>query len=223
MSKSILRESPLARFNLKTGSESAAGNEQIQVWERTFLGHINLRGDPADARFLAAAESVLGFELPLQANTVSGVQETSAFWLGPNEWLIVTAGEKEAAIAQGLRSALEGMFCAVTEVSGGQTIIVLRGKNVHDLLAKGCPLDLHPRAFGPGRCAQSHLAKAPILLCQIDAEPTFELIVRRSFSDYLWLWLQDAAAEFGLTVVAPPVVIAAAKSVSPVLRVVNMS
>lgn len=223
MSKSILRESPLARFNLKTGSASAAGNEQIQVWERTFLGHINLRGDPADARFLAAAESVLGFELPLQANTVSGVQETSAFWLGPNEWLIVTAGEKEAAIAQGLRSALEGMFCAVTEVSGGQTIIVLRGKNVHDLLAKGCPLDLHPRAFGPGRCAQSHLAKAPILLCQIDAEPTFELIVRRSFSDYLWLWLQDAAAEFGLTVVAPPVVIAAAKSVSPVLRVVNMS
>lgn len=223
MSKSIVRESPLVRFNLKAGSASAAGKEQIQVWERRFLGHINLRGDPADARFLAATENVLGFGLPLQANTVSGGQETSVFWLGPNEWLIVTAGEQEAAIAQGLRSALDGLFCAVTEVSGGQTSIVLRGKNVHDLLAKGCPLDLHVRAFGPGRCAQSHLAKAPILLRQIDDEPTFELVVRRSFSDYFWLWLQDAAAEFGLAVVAPPATTAAVRPASPLLRAVNMS
>lgn len=222
MSKSILKESPLVRFNLKAGSASAAGKETIRVWENAFCTHINLRGDPADSRFLAAAEGVLGCGLPLQANTVSVVQETRVYWLGPNEWLIVTAGEQEAAIAQGLRSALDGLFHAVTEVGGGQTSIVLRGKNVHDLLAKGCPLDLHARAFGPGRCAQSHLAKAPILLRQIDDEPTFELVVRRSFSDYLWLWLQDAAAEFGLTVVAPPAAIAAANPVSPALRVVNM-
>jgi sarcosine oxidase subunit gamma len=26
--------------------------------------------------------------------------------------------------------------------------------------------------------------------------------VRRSFSDYIWLWLQDACAEFGLAIKA---------------------
>lgn len=204
MSKAILRESPLVRFNLAASNVSAAGAGQISVWERAFCGHINLRGDPADTGFLAAVKHTLGFELPLQANTMSDGQGMRAFWLGPNEWLIVTSGEQEAAVAQGLRGALAGVFCAVTEVGGGQTIIALRGQQVRDLLAQGCPLDLHPRVFGPGQCAQSHLAKAPILFGQIDAEPTFELVIRRSFADYLWLWLQDAGAQYGLTVVAPP-------------------
>ncbi|MES2089026.1 MAG: sarcosine oxidase subunit gamma family protein, partial [Pseudomonadota bacterium] len=29
-----------------------------------------------------------------------------------------------------------------------------------------------------------------------------ELVIRRSFSDYWWLWLQDASAEYGLNVQA---------------------
>ena len=71
---------------------------------------------------------------------------------------------------------------------------------MRELLAKGCPLDLHPRAFDVGQCAQSHLAKAPILIRQLDREPSFEIVVRRSFADYFWLWLEDAAAEYGLAV-----------------------
>ncbi|OUC50154.1 hypothetical protein B7939_13495, partial [Eggerthia catenaformis] len=31
---------------------------------------------------------------------------------------------------------------------------------------------------------------------------TWELVVRRSFADYFWLWLQDASAEYGLQVAA---------------------
>ena len=73
---------------------------------------------------------------------------------------------------------------------------------MRDLLAKGCPVDLHPSVFDVGQCAQSHLAKAPILLRQVDREPTFEIIVRRSFADYFWTWLEDAAAEYGLAVQA---------------------
>jgi hypothetical protein len=57
---------------------------------------------------------------------------------------------------QRLRQALANCFAAVTEVSGGQTVILLRGDSVRDMLAKGCPLDLHARVFGIDRCAQSH-------------------------------------------------------------------
>ena len=53
-----------------------------------------------------------------------------------------------------------------------------------------------------GQCAQSHLAKAPILIGQIENQPYFELIFRRSFADYLWTWLEGAAAEYGLEVAA---------------------
>ncbi len=53
-----------------------------------------------------------------------------------------------------------------------------------------------PRVFAPGHCAQSGLAKARILLRQIDATPRFEVFVERSHAEYLWLWLKDAAQEF---------------------------
>lgn len=201
MSKSILKESPLARFCLEQRTTPAPMAAGVKVWERAFCAHINLRGDPSASDFLAAARGVLGFELPLEPNTFAGERENYALWLGPNEWLIVVPGEQEGLVAEGLRNALRGQFFAVTEVGGGQTIITLSGQNARDLLAKGCPLDLHPREFGPGHCAQSHLGKAPILIRQIDAEPTFELIARRSFADYLWCWLEDASEEYGLAVI----------------------
>ena len=72
------------------------------------------------------------------------------------------------------------------------------------MLAKGCPLDLHPRAFTPGSCAQSLLAKADVLI-HLRADdprhgPTFDLYVARSFAHYLWAWLEDAGREYGVQV-----------------------
>jgi sarcosine oxidase subunit gamma len=50
-----------------------------------------------------------------------------------------------------------------------------------------------------GACAQSGLAKASMLIGRIDdAEPVFEIIVRRSFADYVLRWLNHAAADFGV-------------------------
>lgn len=201
MSESIQRASPLVRFererNRLPRSQGAAG---VRASERAFCGHVNLRADPANPQVLAALRGMLGFALPLQPNSVARNDSTTVLWLGPNEWLIVVPDGAAAALVADVQRVLHGHFFAVTEVSGGQTIVALRGKHVRDVLAKGCSLDLHPRAFGPGRCAQSHLAKAPILLYQLDDEPVFELILRRSFADYLWLWLLDAAAEFGLAI-----------------------
>lgn len=195
------RESPLVRFALAARSQRTQQAGGVTVSELPFLAHINLRGEPSDPAFLQAAESVLGTALPLEANTVAQGSNSSVFWFGPNEWLIVAPGDQEQTIAKGLRAALEGQFAAVTEVTGGQTVLVLWGPDARTLLEKGCPLDLHPREFKPGQCAQTRLAKSPILLYGLE-DGRYLVVVRRSFSDYLWLWLEDAAREFGL-VVAP--------------------
>jgi len=200
MSEPFARESPLVRFDLAARAKLARGNAGIVAGERAFLGHVNLRGDPGDPRFVAAVGGVVGVDPPGAANTVRAAQGNTVYWLGPDEWLIVTPRERRATVESGLRDALEGLHAAVTDVSGGQTVVVLEGPAVRDLLAKGCPLDLHPRVFGIGRCAQSHLAKAPVLLRLLDDGASFEIVVRRSFADYVWLWLEDAAAEYGLAV-----------------------
>ena len=202
MSESIRRESPLVRFGLPGRTEMPHDRAAISASEHAFLGHLNLRGDPQDARFVAAVRAVLGVAPPITVNTVNEAQRNTVYWLGPDEWLIVTPDERRVPVESGLRSALRGLRFALTDVSGGQTVVVLRGGPVRELLAKGCPLDLHPRVFDVGQCAQSHLAKAPILLRQLDREPSFEIIVRRSFADYFWLWLEDSAVEYGLAVYA---------------------
>jgi sarcosine oxidase, subunit gamma len=203
MSDHSLRESPLVRFDLPARATQSRADARVMCCERPFLGHINLRGDAGDPQFAAASAAVLGTELPIAPNTVTQRHGNVVYWLGPNEWLVVTPTAREDAIACDLRAALAGFFAAVTEVGGGQTVVALRGEAVRDLLAKGCPLDLHPRVFGVDRCAQSRLAKAPILIRQVDAAPSFEIIVRRSFADYFWVWLEDAAAEYGLAIEAP--------------------
>jgi len=108
----------------------------------------------------------------------------------------------EAQLAAKLRAALDGQHAAITEVGESLCCIAVAGPRARDLIAKGCPLDLHPRAFGGVRhCAQSHLAKAAVTLHQVGEQPAYDLYVRRSFSDYLWRWLEDAAREYGVAVV----------------------
>ena len=202
MSDQQRRQSPLVRFDLGARATRSPDAAAIIVRERAFLGHLNLRGDPLDPRLAAAVSAVLRAAPPIIANTVHEAQGNAVDWLGPDECLIVTPEGRAAAIESALRTALADLWVAVTDVSGGQTVVVVRGDPVRELLAKGCPIDLHPRAFGVGQCAQSHLAKTPILIRPLDDECSFEIVVRRSFADYFWLWLEDAAAEYGLAVAA---------------------
>ncbi len=207
MSRRVRQESPLAARKLQAIAAGATllNSSSVAFYERAFLGHINVRGDPDSSRFASAAKGVLGCALPLEADSYTEGEDIRACWLGPDEWLILCDGKHAHAIAEELRDALRGELGAVTEVSSGQTVLGVSGAHARDVIAKGCPLNLHPRVFGVGRCAQSYLARAGITVLQITDAPVFELIVRRSFADYVWMWLEDAAREYGYAVIeAPP-------------------
>jgi sarcosine oxidase subunit gamma len=114
---------------------------------------------------------------------------------------VVGPPDREDALAAGLRAALDGRHYAVTDVTEGRTIIGLSGPHARDVLMKGCPIDIHPREFKAGECAQSTLAKANIILHQTSDDPSYDIYVERSFASYLWDWLEDASLEYGLAVV----------------------
>jgi len=144
--------------------------------------HVNLRGNPADEGFLAAVRGVLGFPLPRVANTTVGSTAHLAYWLGPDEWLLAT--NDAPSLARALDGALAGMFAAVTEVGGGNEVLVLDAATAREALAAECPLDLDPRTFGPGHCAQTRFAHAAVLLRPLE-NGDIELVVRRSFADHV--------------------------------------
>ena len=118
----------------------------------------------------------------------------TALWLGPDEWLVVGEPGTEAALELELREALGDGLGSAVDLSANRTAIELRGPAARDVLAKGCALDLHPRAFGPGRCAQTLLVRAQVILEH--RHDGYRLLVRPSFSGYLATWLLDALAEF---------------------------
>jgi sarcosine oxidase, subunit gamma len=179
----------------------------IRLAERTGLGKIDLRGDPAERAFMTAIGRVLDLLLPTEPNTSAAKNAITALWLGPDQWLLTCPADDTAFFLNTLRRALAGRQAALTEVTDGRVALALAGPSARDLLAKGCPLDLHPRTFRPGHCAQTLLAKANILLHlradDPDSGPTFDLYVARSFSHYLWTWLEDAGLEYGVQVEPP--------------------
>ena len=164
-------------------------------------GLLVLRGDAGAAGFRGAVSTVLGIEPIVEPLTSARKRDLSMLWLGPDEWLVVTPDRRAARIEGALRDALEGQHAALTNVSHSRTILALSGPEARAVLAKGCPLDFHPRVFEPGRCAQSRLAKCQVLIHQTDAAPTFEIHVNRSFAQYAWMWLEDAGKEFGVGIV----------------------
>ena len=67
----------------------------------------------------------------------TGMAVSPSFWLGPDEWLIVGAPGREAALAKELREALAGQHVSVVDVTEARTVIVVSGRHAPDTPAKG--------------------------------------------------------------------------------------
>ena len=156
---------------------------------------VDLRGDAGEARLRHAAQQIAGVALPREPHTWNHADRSRAYWLGPDEWLLVVEGEDGLAIERRLRDALDPRF-SVADVTGAQVQVELSGPEAGKVLQKSSPYDFHPRNFPPGRCAQTVFAKATALVAAKE-DGAFDIAFRRSYADYLMRWLADAAAEYG--------------------------
>lgn len=181
----------------RSGSALAGERALVAGW-RDGLAIVNLRANGADPEVRTAASRALGVELPVQACTTSANADRRVVWAGPDDWFVFGPAGDADAIVSPLRAALAGTHHALTDVSSGYCVLHLSGAPVREVLAQGCPLDLHPRVFRPGASAGSHFFRASIWLWQTDAAPAYELLVRRSFMGYCWLMLERSTQECGL-------------------------
>ena len=167
---------------------------EVQCFEVPFLTKLTVRLHASGAAAAAVGE-VLSAPLPVEPNTVASGGACRVLWLGPDEWLVVAPPADRRRLEEELRAALGAESGAVVDVSGERTILQLSGPRAREVLMKGCSIDLHPTAFAVGRCAQTGLARAQVVLVPT-REDAFWILVRSSFSDYLSAWLGDAMAEY---------------------------
>ena len=133
--------------------------------EPAFDAQVSVRGEPAP-----------GF--PLEPNTTAVVDGHTVLWLGPDEWLVLGGREEDYPAA-----------AAAADVSASRVLFELAGDGAADALATGCSLDLV--ALAPGRCAQTLLARAQVILVRMEPDRWW-ILVRPSFAPYLRAWLEDA-------------------------------
>jgi sarcosine oxidase, subunit gamma len=156
----------------------AALPEGVRITAVPYVAMADVRLDPADTPALPPP------------NTWVARGDGRAIWLGPDEWLVTSPSARPQDLVAGLADA-----GVVVDVSGQRTTLRLSGEHVRAVLATGCALDLHPRAFPAGSAAQTLLGLAGVVLLALDGN-AYEVLVRTSYARYLADWLLDAAAGF---------------------------
>ena len=171
----------------------------VRIRQMGPLPQVDVRFDPADGPLVERLATTMTAPPPLAPNTVSAADDGEGhwLWLGPDEWLVVgqEGGPDEVgpAVEAALRDAAGDAFLTTVDVSANRIGLEVAGPGAEALLAFGCSLDLDHPAYGAGRCAQTVVARAGVILWQVDELPTYRLLVRPSFASYLQAWLEDAA------------------------------
>ncbi len=193
----VCGESPLHHVGLAEIASQSEADAGIVFSEEGLLGHLTLRCDPSSP-LIAVAQSILGVALPLNPLTSVEQGDLVLRWIAPDEWLITLPNHQVFDLETRFRNEMNGHYSLVNG-SGGMTVYKLRGERVVDMLRKSTPVDLHGSVFPVGKVVSTVFAKAGAVIRRT-SETEFELVVRRSFADYIWLWIQDASQEYGLAV-----------------------
>jgi sarcosine oxidase subunit gamma len=148
---------------------------------------ISLRAPEAS---VAALSRTLGLKLPQAPKTSATKAGRSALWLGPDEWLIIDeAGNDPLADC----AKVKALHSAVG-ISHRNVAISVVGPAAEGCINAGCPQDLSLAAFPVGASTRTVLGKAEIVLLRT-AEDAFRVECWRSFSDYVFTLLAEAARD----------------------------
>ncbi len=199
-SAGVCAETPLAHVGLAEVAGQCSTEGGVHFRELGLRGHLTLRCNPNEPELLQSVQRVLGMVLPLTPLSSVESNERVVRWISPDEWLITVPNDQTFELERRFREHVTGHYSLVNG-SGGLTVFQISGDKVVDLMKKSTPIDLHASVFPVGKVVSTVFAKAGAVIRRTGMNE-FELVVRRSFADYLWLWIQSAAQEFGLVVEA---------------------
>lgn len=163
------------------------GSSSVRITPAEPASRVSLRAREGE---VAALSKSLGVKLPVKPKTSAAAKGRLAFWLGPDEWLLIdeTGGDLMGACAA------SGVVHSATDVSHRNTAILVSGPSAEGVLNAGCPQDLSLAVFPVGAVSRTVFGKIEIVLYRVDEE-TFRVECWRSFANYAFGLLNEAAEE----------------------------
>ena len=149
--------------------------------------------------FLSAIGKSLNMVLPTKANTSTQSEKLTALWLSPDEWMIysnepVDENTNDYETEDLLNNNISKLnLGAITDVTDQFVMINLKGNKIYELFQTGSPFNFNDFQNKKGAVTQTILNKIDIIVHNQDKN-LVNLFVRRSFSQHLFSWMNDAAS-----------------------------
>ena len=171
--------------------------QDLQMKEIKPIMKLIVRGKKRE--FISAVGKSLNILLPIEANTSTQSDKLTAVWLSPDEWMIYSNEpgdentndyETEEILNNNISKLNLG---AITNVTDQFVMINFKGNKIYELFQSGSPFNFNDFHKKKGAVAQTILNKIDIIVHNQDKN-TVNLFVRRSFSQHLFSWMNDAAS-----------------------------
>ena len=169
----------------------------ISIKEISPIMKLNIRGKKRE--FYTTIGKNLDMILPTEANTSSSNSKLTSIWLSPDEWMIVSNEKvKKDSNKYTLEETLyqkisKNNLGAVIDVSDQFIMLELEGKNIYELFASGSPFNFNEFKTKKGSTTQTLLNHIDVIIHN-KGDNLVNLFVRRSFSQHLYSWIDDAAS-----------------------------
>ena len=158
---------------------------------------LNIRGKKKE--FFTNAGKALNMILPTEPNTSTTSDKLTSIWLSPDEWIvfsndIIEKVDNNYELENFLFSNIsKNNFGSISDVTDQFVMINLEGKKLFELLSSGCPFNFNKFKEKKGSSTQTILNNIDVIIHHNDTN-NVNLFVKRSFSEHLWSWINDAAS-----------------------------
>ena len=171
--------------------------QDLQFEEIKPIMKLIIRGKKRE--FISAVGKSLNMLLPTESNTSTQSDKLTALWLSPDEWMLLSNEPVEKNTnnyntEELLNNKISKLnLGAITDVTDQFVMINLKGNKIYELFQKGSPFNFNEFQNRKGAVIQTILAKIDVIIHNQDKN-TVNLFVRRSFSQHLFSWMNDAAS-----------------------------
>ena len=171
--------------------------QDLQMKEISPIMKLIVRGKKRE--FISAVGKSLNILLPTESNTSTQSDKLTAVWLSPDEWMIysnesINKNKNNYEIEELLNKNISKLnLGAITDVTDQFVMINLKGSKIYELFQAGSPYNFNNFQNKKGAVTQTILNKIDIIVHNQDKK-SVNLFVRRSFSQHLFSWMNDAAS-----------------------------
>jgi sarcosine oxidase subunit gamma len=171
----------------------------ISVKEVSPIMKLNLRGKKRE--FFTTVGKHLDMILPTEANTSSSSSKLTSIWLSPDEWMVVSNKKtekdtKDYDLEESLYNSISKTnLGSVVDVTDQFVMLELEGSKVYELFSSGSPFNFNEFREKKGSTTQTLLNNIDVIIHNKDKN-LVTLFDRRSFSQHLFRWINDACKNF---------------------------